>query len=190
MDSFEKLGETFNIDNDGVEDLYKDDKPIEEKDEIEKKTYDFKGQKYSLEDLEYMKAELQTNIENRRMVIDELKNCCKQGAAPRMFEVFAKMSDSLSDDIMKLAELSKITTDYQVTESKEDLAKKQLELRQQNALAKIEKHAVNGQTLIQNNVTNTYNMSSKDLLDRTLDEMKEKTEVITSEDDLPTFDLS
>ena len=68
--SFDTLNDTFNIDND-IEDM--EDK--EEEKIVTKKSA--KTQKYSLEDLEYMKTELQDRIESNRIVCEELKNCCK-----------------------------------------------------------------------------------------------------------------
>ena len=67
--SFDTLNDTFNIDND-IEDIEEHEEKI-----VPKKST--KNQKYSLEDLEYMKTELQDRIESNRIVCEELKNCCK-----------------------------------------------------------------------------------------------------------------
>lgn len=67
--SFDTLNDTFNIDND-IEDMEEHEEKV-----VPKKSA--KTQKYSLEDLEYMKTELQDRIESNRIVCEELKNCCK-----------------------------------------------------------------------------------------------------------------
>lgn len=67
--SFDTLNDTFNIDND-IEDMEEHEEKV-----VPKKSA--KNQKYSLEDLEYMKTELQDRIESNRIVCEELKNCCK-----------------------------------------------------------------------------------------------------------------
>ena len=180
--SFDKLNDTFDVDND-IEDMENQEEKV-----VPKKST--KSQKYSLEDLEYMKTELQDRIESNRIVCEELKNCCKVGAAPRIFEVYAKLSMTISEDIMHLADLNRQITDYQIVESKEDMRRKEIELKQQNALKRIEAGAKGG---VPQNVTqinnNTYNMTSKDLLDKVIDEMGETGDVITDVKDLPKFNF-
>lgn len=179
--SFDTLNDTFNIDND-IED-------IEEQEEKVAPKKAAKNQKYSLEDLEYMKTELQDRIESNRIVCEELKNCCKVGAPPRMFEVYAKLSMTISEDIMHLADLNRQITDYQIVESKEEMRRKEIELKQQNVLKKIEASSTKGpQSLTQIN-HNTYNITSKDLLNKVIDEMGEEGDVITDIKDLPKFNF-
>ena len=48
---------------------------------------DVAGQKYTLEDKEYIRAELQSLIELNRSVLETLGEQCKLGAPPRMYEV-------------------------------------------------------------------------------------------------------
>jgi len=181
--SFDTLNDTFNIDND-IEDME------EEKEEKVVPKKSAKTQKYSLEDLEYMKTELQDRIESNRIVCEDLMNCCKVGAPPRMFEVYAKLSLTISEDIMHLADLNRQITDYQIVESKEDMRRQEIELKQQNALKRIEAGARGS---VPQNVTqinnNTYNMTSKDLLDKVIDEMGETGDVITDVKDLPKFNF-
>ena len=154
--SFDTLNDTFNIDND-IEDM------DQQEEKVQPKTVT-KNQKYTLEDLEYMKTELQDRIESNRIVCEELKNCCKVGAPPRMFEVYAKLSMTISEDIMHLADLNRQITDYQIVENKENMRKQEIELKQQNILKRLE----SGSNKMPQNVTqinnNTYNMTSKDLL--------------------------
>lgn len=180
--SFDKLNDTFDVDND-IEDI---DETIDTKEHKSKKIS--KNQKYSLEDLEYMKTELQDRIESNRIVCEELKNCCKVGAPPRMFEVYAKLSMTISEDIMHLADLNRQITDYQIVESKEEMRRQEIELKQKNILKKIEASSNKSpQSLTQ--INNTYNISSKDLLNKVIDELGEDTETITSMDELPKFNL-
>lgn len=182
--SFDTLNDTFNIDND-IEDMEEEEK--EEKVVPKKST---KTQKYTLDDLEYLKTELQDRIENNRIVANELAQTLKVGAPPRLYEVYAKLSSTISDDIMHLADISRQITDYQIVESKEDMRRQEIELKQQNALKRIEAGARGS---VPQNVTqinnNTYNMTSKDLLDKVIDEMGETGDVITDIKDLPKFNF-
>lgn len=179
--SFDTLNDTFNIDND-IEDMENQEEKV-----VPKKST--KSQKYSLEDLEYMKTELQDRIESNRIVCEELKNCCKVGAAPRIFEVYAKLSMTISEDIMHLADLNRQITDYQIVESKEDMRRKEIELKQQNVLKRIEAGANKMPQSVTQINNNTYNMTSKDLLDKVIDEMGETGDVITDVKDLPKFNF-
>lgn len=180
--SFDTLNDTFNIDND-IEDM-------EEKEEKVVTKKSSKTQKYTLDDLEYLKTELQDRIENNRIVANELAQTLKVGAPPRLYEVYAKLSSTISDDIMHLADISRQITDYQIVESKEDMRRQEIELKQQNALKRIEAGARGN---VPQNVTqinnNTYNMTSKDLLDKVIDEMGETGDVITDMKDLPKFNF-
>lgn len=182
-DSFNSLNDIFNVDND-IEDCF------DEETQKTTKQLTSKAQKYTLEDLEYMKTELQDRIASDRIVAEEMKQCCKVGAPPRIFEVYAKLSSNISENVMKLAALNKMITDYQVTENKEELHKQQIEQRQIAALKKIEASSTPGQTLVQNNIQNTYNMTSSELLTKTMEAMNGgDTTAITKEEDLPVFNL-
>lgn len=183
-ESFDSLNNIFNVDND-MEDCFE-----EETEKASKQIVTSKGQKYTLEDLEYMKTELQDRIEGDRIVAEEMKQCCKVGAPPRMFEVYAKLSSNISENVMKLAALNKMITDYQVTESRETMQQQQMAQRQLAALKKIEAGSTQGQTLVQNNIQNTYNMTSSELLNKTMEAMNGgDSEAITREEDLPKFNL-
>ena len=180
--SFDTLNDTFNIDND-IEDIEEHEEKV-----VPKKST--KTQKYTLDDLEYLKTELQDRIENNRIVANELAQTLKVGAPPRLYEVYAKLSSTISDDIMHLADISRQITDYQIVESKEEMRRKEIELKQQNALKRIE---AGSRGNVPQNVTqinnNTYNMTSKDLLDKVIDEMGETGDVITDIKDLPKFNF-
>ena len=104
--------------------------------------------------MEYIKTELQDRIGKNRIVADELAQTLKVGAPPRLYEVYAKLSSTISEDIMHLAQVEKTITDYQVTETREELHKQQIEQRQIAALKKIEAGSTPGQTLVQNNIQN------------------------------------
>lgn len=180
--SFDTLNDTFNINND-IEDM-------DEGSEELKPAKESKKQKYSLENLEYIKTELQDRIESNRIVCEELKTCCKVGAPPRMFEVYAKLSMTISEDIMHLADIERQITDYQVVESKEKMRQQEFELKQQQALKRIEGAAKTSgpQSLTQIN-NNTYNITSKDLLQKVMEEVDDD-DCITDPKDLPTYDFS
>ena len=180
--SFDTLSDTFNIAND-IQDMEQKVVTV-----VPKKSA--KNQKYTLDDLEYLKTELQDRIENNRIVANELAQTLKVGAPPRLYEVYAKLSSTISDDIMHLADISRQITDYQIVESKEEMRRKEIELKQQNVLKRIEAGAKGN---VPQNVTqinnNTYNMTSKDLLDKVIDEMGETGDVITDIKDLPKFNF-
>jgi hypothetical protein len=90
---------------------------------------------------------------------------------------------------MHLADLNRQITDYQIVESKEEMRRKEIELKQQNVLKKIEASSTKGpQSLTQIN-HNTYNITSKDLLNKVIDEMGEEGDVITDIKDLPKFNF-
>jgi hypothetical protein len=180
--SFDTLNDTFNINND-IEDM-------DEGGEELKPAKESKKQKYSLENLEYIKTELQDRIESNRIVCEELKTCCKVGAPPRMFEVYAKLSMTISEDIMHLADIERQITDYQVVESKEKMRQQEFELKQQQALKRIEGASKTSgpQSLTQIN-NNTYNITSKDLLQKVMEEVDDD-DCITDPKDLPTYDFS
>jgi hypothetical protein len=179
--SFDTLNDTFNVEND-IEDM---EDTVETKSEPKLK----KNQKYTLDDLEYMKTELQDRIESNRIVCEELKTCCKVGAPPRMFEVYAKLSITISEDIMHLAELNRQITDYRVVESKEKMRQQEFELKQQQMIKRIEGASKPGapQSLTQIN-NNTYNITSKDLLEKVMEEVEDE-DCITDPKDLPKYDF-
>lgn len=140
-------------------------------------------QKYNIEDKEYIRAELQSLIELNRKVLETLSEQCKLGAPPRMYEVFSTLSNSVASNLMNLANIDKIVTDYQVKETDEkmriDAANKRLALINS-------KNRASGSpgTLIQNN---TYNFTSNEML--SMLKKIEQPAQITEIEDLPKFDL-
>lgn len=140
-------------------------------------------QKYTLEDKEYIRTELQSLIELNRSVLETLSDQCKMGAPPRMYEVFATLSNTVSTNLMSLAKLDQTITDYQVKESDENLRKDAIAEKQKMLIAK----ANNGNVPSLTQINNTYNFTSNDMLNM-LKSLDLKNEV-TAEEDLPKFDL-
>lgn len=172
--SIEKtLADTFDIDlsEQQVEDSTA--RIAEIKEEISK-------QKYTLEDKEYIRAELQTLIERNSQVLETLSEQCKLGASPRLFEVYSTLSNTISNNLMDLAKLNQTITDYQVTETNENMKKQALD--RQRTLAKSEPGSPT--TLVQNN---TYNFTSNEML-KMLNELNLQSKPTTLES-LPKFDL-
>lgn len=188
--NFDSLNDTFNVDGD-IDDFNAPvEKPTAKKDKPKKQ------QKYSLESLTFIKTELQDRIECNRVVCEEMKNMLKQGAQPRMYEIYARLSQTISDDIMHLADVESKIADYQVVESKEEIRRKEFELKQQALMRKIDsKNNSNGSKVIMNspNINNTYTITttSKQLLEEVLaEDVKDDDEdVITNIEDLPKFNL-
>jgi hypothetical protein len=141
-------------------------------------------QKYTLEDKEYIRAELQSLIEINRSVLETLSEQCKLGAPPRMYEVFATLSNTVSTNLMSLAKLDQTITDYQVKESDENLRKEAIAERKNALISK----ANNGNVPALTQINNTYNFTSNEMLNM-LKSLDLKNEV-TAEEDLPKFDLS
>lgn len=140
-------------------------------------------QKYTLEDKEYIRAELQSLIEINRSVLETLSEQCKMGAPPRMYEVFATLSNTVSTNLMSLAKLDQTITDYQVKESDENLRKEAIAERKNALISK----ANNGNVPALTQINNTYNFTSNEMLNM-LKSLDLKNEV-TAEEDLPKFDL-
>lgn len=140
-------------------------------------------QKYTLEDKEYIRTELQSLIELNRSVLETLSEQCKMGAPPRMYEVFATLSNTVSTNLMSLAKLDQTITDYQVKEADENLRKEALAERKNALISK----ANNGNVPALTQINNTYNFTSNEMLNM-LKSLDLKNEV-TAEEDLPKFDL-
>lgn len=184
--SFSMLNDTFNIDGD-IEDIDEFDNKVSE----DTTKNDYKNQKYKLSSHDYLIVELQDQIERLRTVAEDMRQNCKVGCPPRMYEIYANVEEKISNNLMKIKELEETETDYQVTETKEQMAMKNLELKEKNALIRLQKSTGKGnQTYIQNNVNNNYTtMTSKELLDKTLEATNNEQNVITKIEDLPVFDL-
>ena len=179
------LNDTFNVDGD-IEDIDE----FDNKDSEDTTKNDYKNQKYKLSSHDYLIVELQDQIERLRTVAEDMRQNCKVGCPPRMYEIYANVEEKISNNLMKIKELEETETDYQVTETKEQMAMKNLELKEKNALLRLQKSTgKSNQTYIQNNVSNNYTMTSKELLDKTIDATNNEQNVITCIEDLPKFDL-
>lgn len=181
----------------GVFDNLKDEFNIEEaetqvktvisnaNEKIEEVKEGIKTQKYTLEDKEYIKAELQDLIASDREVMEELKNMILNGAGtPNMYAVYATLSKSVRENVQQLKELSKDITDYQVIESNEEFKEKTLASKERLAEKRLAGKAANnapGQ-ITQNN---TYIFNPKEQY-----EIMKKLDLPAAKIEQPDFDLS
>ena len=181
----------------GVFDNLKDEFNIEEaetqvktvisnaNEKIEEVKEGIKTQKYTLEDKEYIKAELQDLIASDREVMEELKNMILNGAGtPNMYAVYATLSKSVRENVQQLKELSKDITDYQVIESSEQFKEKTLASKERLAEKRLAGKAANnapGQ-ITQNN---TYIFNPKEQY-----EIMKKLDLPAAKIEHPDFDLS
>jgi hypothetical protein len=105
------------------------------------------------------------------------------GASPRMYEVYSTLSNSITNNLMDLAKLNQLVTDYQVTE--DNLVQKEKSNRTKQEMIRMSRQNTQSEsTLIQNN---TYNFTSNDMLN-----MLSKIDIekkITNTDELPEFNL-
>lgn len=181
----------------GVFDNLKDEFNIEEaetqvksvisnaNEKIEEVKEGIKTQKYTLEDKEYIKAELQDLIASDREVMEELKNMILNGAGtPNMYAVYATLSKSVRENVQQLKELSKDITDYQVIESNEQFKEKTLASKERLAEKRLAGKAANnapGQ-ITQNN---TYIFNPKEQY-----EIMKKLDLPAAKIEHPDFDLT
>lgn len=136
-------------------------------------------QRYDLEDKAYMKAQLKALITDNRAVLDCIETQLKIGTNPHLFEVYAALSKTVSDNVMRLAKIDQMVTNYKIIEDKgtgnikHDVAKEQA--------------AANGQGGSYTQINN-YNFASDEILKlvKKLTPPKEKVKL----EDLPKFDLS
>lgn len=190
---FEHLCEEFNIDGTDTEELT--DKVISKTHEKTQEISENLGkQKYTLEDYAYMKTELINLIDLNKLVLNNVSDMCKVGAPPRMFETFSKISETIAGDIMKMAELQKTITDYQMQEQRENLQLQMLQTKTEIARLKVEAKKGNkgqnegGNTYVQNNFINGGVNTSSNLLDKIEELKKQAAEKM---DSIPLdFDLS
>lgn len=110
--------------------------------------------KFGMADHDFVREELKKVIEETSEVANNIKNEIKEGVAPRVIEVFAKLQDSRIKAIQELRETNKLKTDNRIKE--EELKK---------GITKSPFGGFGG--LTQNNITvnnGTQPMASKDLL--------------------------
>lgn len=140
-DEFNKINDSLNTDFDEIT-----SKAINKVEEIKTKKNELvekvqtmvtaKDQKYTLEDKEYIKFELQSLIENNKQVMMNLQNELKIGAPPRIYETYAILSNSTANVIKELLALNRQITNYQVIEqdqnTKKELTLKAIEVKSKN----------------------------------------------------------
>lgn len=181
----------------GVFDNLKDEFNIEEaetqvkttiataNEKIEEVKEGIKTQKYTLEDKEYIKAELQDLIASDREVMESMKDMILNGAGtPNMYAVYATLSKSVRENVQQLKELSKDITDYQVIESNEEFKEKTLASKERLAEKRLAGKSNNnapGQ-ITQNN---TYIFNPKEQY-----EIMKKLDLPAAKIEHPDFDLS
>ena len=142
-----------------------------------------KLQRYDLEDRAYMKAQLKALISDNRAVLDCIESQLKIGTNPHLFEVYGNLSKTVSDNIMRLAKIDQMVTDYKIVEDKgtgnikHDVMKDQME-----AAA-----GQNGHGAQITQINNTFNFASDELLKLVKSAMPPVQKV--KEEDLPKFKL-
>lgn len=186
-DPFEELCETFDIDGEESPEII-EAKVEEKKEELHNRLAEVSEatsskQKYDLQDKELIRLELQTLIEENKMVLQALGDQCKAGAAPRLFEVYANLSNTVRDSLRELRDINKTITDYQVIEDREQLKRETLEAKKASALSTPAIAQEGGTVNIQNNL----NLTSQQMLDILKDLNIPKKE--TKLEDLPHFEL-
>ena len=118
MGVFDNLKEEFNI-----EEAESQVKSVisTANEKIEEVKEGIKTQKYTIEDKEYIKAELQDLIASDREVMESLKDMIVNGGGtPNLYAVYATVSKSVRENVQQLKELCKDITNYQVIESNEE----------------------------------------------------------------------
>lgn len=183
MKQFDSLSDTFNVNNDCEEII---EQTIAKKEEIQN---GIKSQKYTIEDSEFIKTEIQDLIATNRQVLEALAESCKVGAPPRLFEVYATLSNTIAGNIMDLLKTEETITNYQVVEAKEELAKRSLESKEKAMQARLTANHQQNElanpmpTAIQNN----YYFTSKELLKMALEAKKDAE--INTQNIKPEFNL-
>lgn len=180
----------------GVFDNLKDEFNIEEaehkvsatiatsKEKIDEVRTGIATQKYTLEDKEYIKAELQDLIASDREVMESMKEMILNGSpTPNMFAVYATLSKSVRENVAQLKELSKDITNYQVIESNEEFKEKTLEFKEKVAEKKLAGKGNNVPGQITQN--NTYIFNPKEQY-----EIMKKLDLPNAKVEHPEFDLS
>lgn len=178
-DIFDTLKNEFNIEEEKAEAVSESPKYIEK---VEEK---LKNQKYNIDDIEYMKTELMSLIATNQTVLAGLADQLKIGCPPHMYDVFRNLTETISNQIMKLFQLHKQMTDYQVVETNENLRKEALEQRERIAQMRQSKPGT------MNTQINAYTMDSNqtlDLIQNMINKAKENS--LQLKDEQPEFDLS
>jgi hypothetical protein len=71
-----------------------------------------------VKDENFLTKQLQELIINSRLMLTKLEEEIKVGSPPKMWEVYAKLQDSLSNQIKELRELNKLSTNLEIEKIK------------------------------------------------------------------------
>lgn len=144
-----------------------------------------KLQRYDLEDRAYMKAQLKALISDNRAVLDCIESQLKIGTNPHLFEVYGNLSKTVSDNIMRLAKIDQMVTDYKIVEDKGTGNIKHDVMKDQMEAAAAAGQNMQGAQITQ--INNTFNFASDELLKLVKSAMPPVQKV--KEEDLPKFKL-
>lgn len=182
----------------GVFDNLKDEFNIEEaesqvnsvistaNEKIEEVKEGIKTQKYTIEDKEYIKAELQDLIASDREVMESLKDMIINGAGtPNLYAVYATVSKSVRENVQQLKELCKDITNYQVIESNEEFKEKALASKERLAEKRLAGKSNGNNAPGQITQNNTYIFNPKEQY-----EVMKKLDIPAVQVEHPEFDLS
>jgi len=138
-------------------------------------------QRYDLEDRAYMKAQLKSLISDNRAVMDCIESQLKIGVNPHLFDIYANLSKTVADNVMRLAKIDQMVTDYKVVEDKGNGNIKQDVIKEQQEAAAAGQGG--GNTYIQNNLC----FASDEILKMVKKVLPPQQKV--SMEDLPKFNL-
>ena len=117
-------------------------------------------------------------------VLETLRQMCKVGAAPRVFEVYSSLSNTQAAHIKELSLLNKVITDYQVQESKEKIAHENMDQKERLIALRADQATGGDVYNIQNN---NLTVTSSQLLD--MIEQADKTAHAVEDNINPEFNL-
>ena len=156
----------------------------ERQEEDDQKVVDYKGQKYTLKHLKLLETLWQEKIAADGDVLETLRQMCKVGAAPRVFEVYSSLSNTQAAHIKELSLLNKVITDYQVQESKEKIAHENMDQKERLSALRADQATGGDVYNIQNN---NLTVTSSQLLD--MIEQADKTAHAVEDNINPEFNL-
>lgn len=156
----------------------------ERQEEDDQKVVDYKGQKYTLKHLKLLETLWQEKIAADGDVLETLRQMCKVGAAPRVFEVYSSLSNTQAAHIKELSLLNKVITDYQVQESKEKIAHENMDQKERLIALRADQATGGDVYNIQNN---NLTVTSSQLLD--MIEQADKTAHAVEDKINPEFNL-
>lgn len=139
-------------------------------------------QRYDLEDKAYMKAQLKSLISDNRTVMEVIESQLKIGTNPHLFDTYATLSKVVADNVMRLAKIDQMVTDYKVVEDKGNGNIKQDIIKEQQEAAAAGQGG--GNTYIQNNLC----FASDEILKMVKKVLPPQQKV--KMEDLPKFDLT